>query len=115
MVLIPVCCPHCGGEQVTKGGTTAAGKQRYRCQNEACSHQTFIRDYSYRAYLPEVKQQMIDLAVNGSGIRDTGRVLRVGKDTVVRALKKRSWPRIRQYETPEASESRRRDRRNSAN
>lgn len=89
MVLIPVCCPHCASDQVVKAGTTAAGKQRYRCQNEACDHRTFIRDYSYRAYLPEVKQQMIDMAVNGSGIRDTGRVLGIGKDTVVRALKKK--------------------------
>lgn len=90
MVLIPVSCPHCESDQVIKGGTTEAGKQRYRCQNDACSHQTFIRDYSYRAYLPEVKQQMIDMAVNGRGIRDTARVLGVGKDTVVRALKKKN-------------------------
>ena len=89
MVLIPVLCPHCESDQVIKAGTTAAGKQRYRCQNDACTHRTFIRDYSYRAYLPEVKQQMIDMAVNGSGIRDTGRVLGIGKDTVVRTLKKK--------------------------
>ncbi len=90
MVLIPVCCPHCDSDQVVKCGTTAAGKQRYLCQNEACMHRTFICDYSYRAYLPEVKRQMIDRAVNGSGIRDTGRVLGVGKDTVLRALKKKN-------------------------
>jgi transposase-like protein len=90
MVLIPVYCPHCDSDQVVKCGTTAAGKQRYLCQNDACSHRTFIRDYSYRAYLPEVKRQMIDMAVNGSGIRDTGRVLGVGKDTVLRTLKKKN-------------------------
>lgn len=88
MALIPLRCPHCGSEQVAKGDTTAAGKQRYRCQNEACSHRTFIRDCSYRPYLPEVKQQVVDMAVSGSGIRDTGRVLGVGKDTLVRILKK---------------------------
>ena len=88
MVLIPVCCPHCDSDHVVKDGKTAAGKQRYLCRNEACSHRSFIRDYSYRACLPAVKQQMIDMAVNGSGIRDTGRVLGVGKDTVLRALKK---------------------------
>jgi len=95
MVFIPVCCPHCGSDQVVKRGTTAAGKQRYLCQNESCSHQTFIREYRYRAYLPEVRQQMIDMAVNGSGIRDTGRVLGVGKDTVVRVLKKKNLNSIR--------------------
>ena len=87
MVLIPVCCPHCESDQVIKGGTTAAGKQRYRCQNGNCPYRTFIQDYRYRAYLPEVKEQM--MAINGSGIRDTGRVLGVGKYTVLRALKKK--------------------------
>jgi len=89
MVLIPVHCPHCETEQVVKRGKTETGKQRYLCQNDACAHRTFIRNYSYRAYLPEVKQQIIDMAVNGSGVRDTGRVLGISKDTVVSALKKR--------------------------
>ncbi len=90
MVLVPVCCPHCESDQVIKGGKTAAGKQRYVCQNNNCSHRTFIQDYRARAYIPEVKQQMVEMAMNGSGIRDTGRVLGVSKDTVVRALKKRA-------------------------
>jgi len=28
-------------------------------------------------YLPEVKQQIVEMAVNGSGIRDTARVLKI--------------------------------------
>ncbi|PZV12283.1 MAG: hypothetical protein DCF22_12735 [Leptolyngbya sp.] len=28
-------------------------------------------------YLPDVKQQIADMAVNGSGIRDTARVLKI--------------------------------------
>ena len=89
MVLVPIRCPHCDSDQVVKRGKTSTGKQRYLCQNEACSHRTFLRDYSYRACLPEVKRQIIDMAINGSGIRDTGRVLGIGKDTVVRTLKKK--------------------------
>ena len=89
MVFIPVRCPHCDTEQVVKRGKTDTGKQRYLCQNDECPHRTFILDYSYRAYLPEVKQQIIDMAMNGSGVRDTGRVLGISKDTVVSALKKR--------------------------
>ena len=89
MVLIPVHCPHCDTGQVVKRGKTETGKQRYLCQNEACPHRTFILDYSYRAYLPEVKEQIIDMALNGSGVRDTGRVLGISKDTVVSTLKKR--------------------------
>ncbi len=88
MVLIPMCCPHCDSDQVVKRGKTDTGKQRYLCQNDECLHRTFILDYSYRAYLPEVKQQIIDMAMNGSGVRDTGRVLGISKDTVVSTLKK---------------------------
>ncbi len=36
-------------------------------------------DYSYRGYLPAIKQQIADMAVNGSGIRDTARVLKISK------------------------------------
>jgi len=31
---------------------------------------------------------MVDMALNGSGIRDTARVLRMSKDTVLSELKK---------------------------
>jgi transposase-like protein len=67
MVLEPVHCPNCDGIDVIKHGTTAVGKQRYRCQNPACERGTFIREYSYAAYSPQVKQQISDMAINGSG------------------------------------------------
>jgi len=41
--------------------------------------------------LPEVKQQMVDMAVNGSGIRDNARVLGVSPMTVMSTLKKKRW------------------------
>jgi len=56
---------------VTKGGTTKAGKQCYRYQNTDCSHYSFVFNPAYQAHRPEVKEQIIDLALNGSGIRDT--------------------------------------------
>ncbi|MCY7394120.1 MAG: hypothetical protein LH647_22275 [Leptolyngbyaceae cyanobacterium CAN_BIN12] len=40
-------------------------------------------------YLPEVKQQIVYMAVNGSGIRDTARVLKISPTTVIEELKKR--------------------------
>ncbi len=92
MVLIPVQCPHCDSDQVVKRGKSTEGKQRYLCQNEACSHQTFILEYSYRGRAPEVKQQIVDMALNGSGIRDTARVLGISKDTVLSELKKKKVP-----------------------
>ena len=90
MVLEPVPCPTCGSTDVVKHGQSETGKQRYKCRNHECNRSTFIRDYAYRGSLPEVKQQIVDMAVNGSGIRDTARVLRISPTTVIEALKKRS-------------------------
>jgi len=89
MIFIAVRCPHCDSDQVTKRGKTGNGKQRYRCQNEACSHRSFLLDYSYRGRLPQVKQQVIEMGLNGSGIRDTARVLKISTDTVLSEFKKK--------------------------
>jgi transposase-like protein len=75
---------------VVKNGKSAEGKQRYRCRNVECPRASFILNYSDRGYLPEVKQQIADMAVNGSGIRDTARVLKVSPTTVIEQLKKTS-------------------------
>lgn len=88
MVLEPVHCPNCDGIEVIQHGTTAAGKQRYRCQNPACERTTFIREYRYAAYSPQLKQQISDMAINASGIRDTARVLGMSTTTVMETLKK---------------------------
>ena len=89
MVLIAVECPHCHSDDVGKGGKTRMGKQRYLCRNEACSTRTFIMDYDYHGRRPEIKSQIIDMAVNGRGIRDTARVLGISTDTVLSELKKK--------------------------
>ena len=88
MVLEPVCCPVCQSDNVIKNGKSKEGKQRYRCRNQDCSRTSFILDYSYRGYLSEVKAQISDMAMNGSGIRDTARVLRISPTTVMETLKK---------------------------
>lgn len=90
MVLEPLHGPDCDGIDVIKHGTTAAGKPRYRCQNLACSRISCIRAYSDQGDLPNVKRQMSDRAINGSGIRDTARVLGISPTTVFEALKKRA-------------------------
>ena len=38
--------------------------------------------------MPEIRRQVVDLAMNGSGIRDTARVLRMSPTTVIAVLKK---------------------------
>ena len=90
MVLIPMLCPHCQSDQVIKGGKTQAGKQRYKCQNADCSHYSFQLDLTYKGRLPKVKEQIVDMALNGSGIRDTVRVLKISSATVINELKKKN-------------------------
>ena len=83
MVLEPVLCPACGTDNVVKHSRSKVGKQRYKCRNSECNRSTFMRDYIDRGYLPDVKQQIVDMAVNGSGIRDTAHVLKISPTTVI--------------------------------
>ena len=92
MVHEPVVCPYCQGKQVVKRGKTDTGKQRYRCQNSRCCHQSFLLDPAYKGRLPEVKRQVIEMSLNGSGIRDTARVLQISTATVIHELKKKGRP-----------------------
>ena len=89
MVLVPIKCLHCGSIDVIRHGQTSTGKQRFLCRNESC-HKTFIQEYSDKGRLPEIKQRIVEMAVNGSGIRDTARVLDISTDTVISELKKRA-------------------------
>lgn len=89
MAMIEVSCPQCHGVRVRKQGTTAQGKQRFLCQNESCSR-SFILNYSYQACCPGVKEKIADMALNGSGIRDTSRVLKISATTVIAELKKKN-------------------------
>jgi insertion element IS1 protein InsB len=89
MALIPVQCPYCQSQQVIKGGKTDTGKQRYRCHNLDCVPQSFLLEPAYKGRLPEIKQHIIDMRLNGRGIRDTARVLKIRPTTVIHALKKK--------------------------
>jgi transposase-like protein len=90
MVLEPVRCPVCHGIHVNKHGKTEDGKQRYICRNKTCSGKTFIREYSELGRLPEVKEQIIEMSINGSGVRDIARVLKISPTTVIEELKKKN-------------------------
>ena len=105
MAVIAVLCPHCHSDHVIKGRKTLGGKQRYRCLNEDCSHRSFVLDPAYPGRLPQVKQQIIDMALNGSGVRDTARVLGVSTRTVLNELKKRGQPRVGQPNPSQGVES----------
>ncbi len=71
MTTVKVRYPKCGGEQVSKYGTTNNGKQRYLCINARCENKIFLLDYRYNAYKPGIKEQVISMATNASGISDT--------------------------------------------
>ena len=88
MTFVTVRCPHCDSEQIVKRGKTRRGTQRYLCQNIACIMGSFLLDYRNRGCLPEVKQQIIDMSLNASGVRDTARSLHISPTTVLSALKK---------------------------
>lgn len=89
MVLEPVRCIYCGSTDVLKHGHSDTGKQRYRCCNDECSHTTFMRDYTNIGCLPEIKSQVVDMALNASGIRDTSRVLDISPPTVIKILREK--------------------------
>ena len=86
MATIQVNCRFCNQtESVRKHGFGNAGFQRFRCLH--CKR-SFQLDYGYEAYKPGVKEQIVEMAMNSSGVRETGRVLKVGYNTVLRTLKK---------------------------
>jgi insertion element IS1 protein InsB len=82
-------CPHCQSDHVVKRGKTKTGQQRYLCKNDSCPPRSFRLAYRYKGRLPEIKQQIIEMSLNGSGIRDTARVLNVSPTTVINELKKK--------------------------
>jgi transposase-like protein len=53
----------------------------------ACARRIFLVRYHYTGRLPAVKRQIVDMALTGSGIRDTARVLGVSPMTVMSTYK----------------------------
>ncbi|MGE3538790.1 MAG: IS1-like element transposase [Candidatus Tectimicrobiota bacterium] len=68
---------------MVRHGTTPEGKQRYRCRACLQGGRTFLLAYTYAGQPPAVKQQIVEMAMHASGIRDTARVLHVSPTTVI--------------------------------
>ena len=83
----PLSCPKCGSLAIKKNGRTANQKQRYRCK--WCWRQ-FITDYSYQGCKPEVRRQIVPMTMNGSGMRDISRVLKVSLHTVLKTIQQQA-------------------------
>lgn len=88
-VWIALTCPSCQCTDIIKNGRSRQGKQRYRCRNNKCPRCTFILNYEHNGRDPEVKQKIGEMAISGSGIRDTARVLSISTHTVMKELKKK--------------------------
>ncbi len=97
MALISVVCPNCQSEEfVVKNGRSAAGKQRFLCRTRSCRGRTFGLNPSYPGRVAAVKQQIVDMTLNGSSVRDIARVLHVSTRTVIAELKKSRCAQCRQ-------------------
>ena len=83
-------CPYCQGTDIVKHGTTPEGKQRYRCRECPDHGRTFLLEYTYAGQSPDVKRQIVDMALHASGVRDTARVPHVSPTTVLKELKKKA-------------------------
>lgn len=70
--VVTVKCPFCGSEKVSKNGHNVTGKQVYTCNNQECKHRTFVEDYSYKACNPEIREQVLKMAIDCTGTRATG-------------------------------------------
>ncbi|MBF0590263.1 MAG: IS1 family transposase, partial [Magnetococcales bacterium] len=66
-----------------KYGKQPNGSQRYRCMNPDCERQVFLLDYSDRKRMPEIKRQIIEMALDGKDIRETARILNVSPASVI--------------------------------
>ena len=83
----PIQCPNCKGTDLQKNGKSPNGTQRWFCKD--CK-KYFRLKYRYNACKHGVKEKIIELTLNNSGVRDIGRVLSISKDTVTFVLKKNS-------------------------
>ena len=84
-VSIEVACRFCGEKEVVfRHGTGHTGKPRYRCRD---CQRSFQLEYAYKACHMGTQAKIEAMTLNGSGVSDIVRVLGIGKNTVIRALK----------------------------
>jgi transposase-like protein len=81
MACVNVHCPRC---DVYRHGQNPKGHSRFRSRE---CRSVFQLTYTYLARKPGVKGQIVDMAFNGTGVRDTARTLKIGINTVIRTLK----------------------------
>lgn len=91
MVSVVVTCRACGSELLYKHGRARSGKPRYRCRECHCCFQL---NYRNEANKVGVSEKIVEMALNGSRVRDTARVLGISTNTVLAPLKKLQPPTV---------------------
>jgi IS1 family transposase/transposase-like protein len=79
-----ITCPRCSSLNIKKNGKTVNQKQRCLCKD--CRRQ-FITRYPWRGYQGAWRALIVPMALNGSGIRDTVRVLGMSLNTVLQTIR----------------------------
>jgi transposase-like protein len=64
-------------------------EQRYACHNEECSRSIFQLGYKYHACEPSIEFRILEMAINGSRVRDIPRMRHISADVVIDTLKKK--------------------------
>ena len=78
---MPVQCRHGHRTEGRKAGKQANGTQRSRCQNGQGARRICLLQYQDRGGMPEIRRQVVALARQGSGSRDTARGLQMSPTT----------------------------------
>jgi transposase-like protein len=81
-----ISCPHCSSTDLVKNGHSENGSQRWRCNRR---HKSFQLNYRCNARKQGVKEQISELTLNSSGVRDISRILKISKNTVISEFKKK--------------------------
>jgi transposase-like protein len=74
-----ILCPHCNTSDLQKNGRRPSGIQYWRC----CACKKSFQLERYNARKPGIKEQITELTLNSSGVRDISRTLKIKKNTVI--------------------------------
>jgi transposase-like protein len=79
-----ITCPRCSSRNIIKNGKKPNKKQNYLCKD--CKRQFIIR-YTYKGCDRTKTELIIPMIINGSGIRDISRVLKISPFKIIKTIK----------------------------
>ena len=82
-------CPYCHASALVKDGLNPNGSQRFTCK--VC-HRTHTPEPNANGYAPELRQQALELYLQGMGQRAIGRFLKVNHQSVANWIKAAAPP-----------------------